>query len=99
MRNKTRVGICVAFALLLIALLASACDDAATAADLGCAPYVAGMSGCPGCAPATSAFCGTEQELAQCQYAGSDYCFCKGGRWSCSSQPFPAPPDLSLPRD
>lgn len=86
--------------LLMIALLASACEDGATAADLAtCTPYVAGLFGCPGCAPATSAFCATEQELAQCQYAGSDYCVCKGGRWSCSSQPFPAPPDLSRPRD
>ncbi len=88
--------------LLAIALAAGACDDdtAATAPDLAtCTPYVAGEFGCPGCAPSTSAACGTEQESAQCQYAGSDYCVCHGGRWSCSSQPFPAPPDLSPARD
>jgi len=88
--------------LLVIALVAGACDDdtAVTAADLAiCTPYVVGQTGCPACAPATSDSCGDEQESVQCQYAGSDYCACHGGLWSCSSQPFPAPPDLSRPRD
>ncbi len=89
---------------LVMALCLGACDDDTTApavtADLAsCAPLVTGRSDCPPCAPATSGFCGTERENIQCQFAGSDYCTCHGGLWSCSSQPFPAPPDLAPPRD
>ncbi len=90
-----------AFFVAVALIGATGCGDGTTASDLAtCAPLVGGIgSQCRGCAPVTGDPCGTEEEGAQCPYAGGDYCVCSRGRWSCSSQPFPAPADLSLPRD
>ncbi len=90
--------------LIAVALISgTGCDNDTTASahDLAtCTALVSGdVSSCRDCAPASGDPCGTEMESAHCQYAGSDYCTCSRGGWSCSSQPFPAPADLSLPRD